>query len=856
MQNEKRRLVELTQELQRLDWAEAVQAFSAARDGRVQADAFTYGVLVNSCAKSTQWLQSLGWLQDMQQRSLQSDTIVFNAAITSCGKGSQWQHSLALLEHMQQDHYEADLISFNAVLSACEKGRQWQKALQVLQELGLRGLRASDVTLSTAVSALAPFGLWQQALSLLPSSGAGACAIAYNAAITACEKAGQWTQALLILSELPKRSFQPTVVTFSACASACEKALQWQQALALLHSATDKGCANAVTLNAVISACGKSQQWAIALLLLGSAGSSSLEPSLITYNSAIDACEKAARWDFALLLLEASVWETFRPNVVTSGAAISACEKAQAWSEAVELLAVSRSAQTQPNVILYGSAISAWGAQSTGWAAALGCLQQTKQELQVNGAALDMATGACERGQQWAAACLLLTDFGALNLRVDANFFLSAASACRKPSTWPHAAHVFQALAARDVECRASVAAFLEWRSALAALKGDEEAAAKLVAAQLCEWARALHVTTEDFIDRDIVHKTMLSTCEDGLQWKGILQWLDLALARRNAPDGTFCSSLLRTCGTWPQALQLLTTARWWGLKPTVLQYCAAVNACEGSQVTQKLSQHRGQGRPLWPLALGLLEDLQTQHLRPNVVTTGALVGVLSEGQLELGLKVFRELQRQQQEADVVMYNILIGACRSNHEVDKAFDFFREMQEGQVQPTVMSFNHLIAGLGAEKAPRALGLLEQLRAEDLQPNQVTYNALIACCKTGKMEDQAWQLFEEMQRASFEPNALTYASLLAASASASAPLSLARRGLRLLKSADIRSLQVYSAGVALCQRLGAWMEALHLLSEMSEIPPDVVTFSALISCCQQSNRAEEVLKLLAELQRFIL
>ena len=35
------------------------------------------------------------------------------------------------------------------------------------------------------------------------------------------------------------------------------------------------------------------------------------------------------------------------------------------------------------------------------------------------------------------------------------------------------------------------------------------------------------------------------------------VHWFLSRLQRRSRPDGTFCSSLLRTCGTWPQALRL-----------------------------------------------------------------------------------------------------------------------------------------------------------------------------------------------------------------------------------------------------------------------------------------------------------
>lgn len=62
----------------------------------------------------------------------------------------------------------------------------------------------------------------------------------------------------------------------------------------------------------------------------------------------------------------------------------------------------------------------------------------------------------------------------------------------------------------------------------------------------------------------------------------------------------------------------------------------------------------------------------------------------------------------------------------------------------------------------------------------------------------------------------------------------------------------------AAMGLCERLGDWALGLVLMTEMraERCAPDVVSFSALLSCCEAMQRPWEVPRLLAELQRFIL
>eukprot|EP00913_Durusdinium_trenchii_P027637 g25918.t1 len=90
------------------------------------------------------------------------------------------------------------------------------------------------------------------------------------------------------------------------------------------------------------------------------------------------------------------------------------------------------------------------------------------------------------------------------------------------------------------------------------------------------------------------------------------------------------CSSLMRTCESWLQSLNLLQTARIWRARSTVLLYSAAMNTCEEPATpTERLSEV-SQDRPsqLWRVATALLMDMQQAEVLPNLITKLDLIGV------------------------------------------------------------------------------------------------------------------------------------------------------------------------------------------------------------------------------------
>jgi pentatricopeptide repeat protein len=56
------------------------------------------------------------------------------------------------------------------------------------------------------------------------------------------------------------------------------------------------------------------------------------------------------------------------------------------------------------------------------------------------------------------------------------------------------------------------------------------------------------------------------------------------------------------------------------------------------------------------------------------------------------------------------------------------------------------------------------IYEQMKAEDIQPDILTYTALIAACSHSGQVEQSMKLYEEMKSAGIDANTRTYAALM--------------------------------------------------------------------------------------------
>jgi pentatricopeptide repeat domain-containing protein 1 len=82
-----------------------------------------------------------------------------------------------------------------------------------------------------------------------------------------------------------------------------------------------------------------------------------------------------------------------------------------------------------------------------------------------------------------------------------------------------------------------------------------------------------------------------------------------------------------------------------------------------------------------------------------------------------------------------------------------------------VQPNVITYSALISACAkGAQWQRAMAVFEEMKAAGVQPNDITYSALISACDKGAQWQRAMEVFEEMKEAGVQPNVQTFNPLI--------------------------------------------------------------------------------------------
>jgi len=155
--------------------------------------------------------------------------------------------------------------------------------------------------------------------------------------------------------------------------------------------------------------------------------------------------------------------------------------------------------------------------------------------------------------------------------------------------------------------------------------------------------------------------------------------------------------------------------------------------------------------------AVELFRRLQKEGMSSNYVTYASLLTALSGlANLDHGKQVHNHVLRCQLPSYVVLQNSMIDMYAKCGNLVYARRVFNTMPER----TVISWNAMLVGYSKHgMASDLVELFKLMRAEDkVNPDSVTFLAVLSGCSHGGMEEIGLQIFDEMlmQKYGFEPN----------------------------------------------------------------------------------------------------
>ncbi|OLP84937.1 Pentatricopeptide repeat-containing protein, chloroplastic [Symbiodinium microadriaticum] len=398
---------------------------------------------------------------------------------------------------------------------------------------------------------------------------------------------------------------------------------------------------------------------------------------------------------------------------------LSALANKKLPAAATQVLAAMLSQQAEVNSFHISSVISAAG-RCGDWALAMSLLQRPELAAQPTEIAWNAAITACETGGEWQRAVLLLSQMQLARVSPGIVSFNATLSACKKGSDWQLALGLLRRMAAERLQPD-----MVTFGAAIAACGSSWQSAIDLVSQML---AAKLHQESAHVWDSRAKpgYNAAISACERSGQWQSAIGLLFEMGSSWLVPDLVSFNAAILSCreeGQWQLAVHLLNALSAVGLFPETSTFNALLAAC-GAR---------------WTMALACLHEMQARAAVPDTISFTAAIAACEKGSEWLAaMKLFCEMEGVA-EPSVVSYNALINTCDVKWQV--AIDFFERMLSQEIQPDVITYNALIGAFarGSERA-LAFSLLTTMRSEQVSPDDVTFiPPALACQQAGAWQD---------------------------------------------------------------------------------------------------------------------
>ncbi|KAL6065284.1 Pentatricopeptide repeat-containing protein 1, mitochondrial [Balamuthia mandrillaris] len=306
-----------------------------------------------------------------------------------------------------------------------------------------------------------------------------------------------------------------------------------------------------------------------------------------------------------------------------------------------------------------------------------------------------------------------------------------------------------------------------------------------------------------------------------------------------------------------------------------------------------------------YPLAQHLLHEMQHRNVPFDIYTYTTQIDLFAatasktNENMEEALETVKHMrERMWIKPDLYVYSSLVSACRRCGRTDLIWKLTRMMAEDGLQPDLPLYNNLLAAYTSpppsssspssstgsdfgktqqQQDQRVEKLLQQMKAQGIRPNVITYNILISAATSSSSSScmkRAYELFREMkEKAKLQPNERTMLALMTGHqrfGDVEGAFALFRR----MRDEEgiIPTLPIYTTLLSACDKAGQLDKAMQVLQLMKReeggpeedgkerrkrreesVKPDLVMFNMLIRAFAKENNVESCLGLLEEMHR---
>ncbi|CAJ1354899.1 unnamed protein product [Effrenium voratum] len=290
-------------------------------------------------------------------------------------------------------------------------------------------------------------------------------------------------------------------------------------------------------------------------------------------------------------------------------------------------------------------------------------------------------------------------------------------------------------------------------------------------------------------VEVNVFHFTALvSACGASGRWRVGLHFLLTMGLREVCPNDITFTAAHNACAQaerWREALGLLQTMPEGQIRLDVFSCSAAVTACAQ--------------RSTWAAAVQVLTFMGCALVAANVLTFSAALSAYERSrQWRAGLHLAQDLG-----ADLVAASTCISSLQKADRWEGAARLLFELPLSRLQPNAFSFNSVVSG-ESSRWQWPLTVLSDL-------DEVGCNAAASSC--GERWGPALGILQHMGRSALQPDEVTYSAVITA-----CEATQWRRGLALIWAMLRRRLRAdgvaWSSAVSACERSSSWQAALAL------------------------------------------
>jgi len=197
------------------------------------------------------------------------------------------------------------------------------------------------------------------------------------------------------------------------------------------------------------------------------------------------------------------------------------------------------------------------------------------------------------------------------------------------------------------------------------------------------------------------------------------------------------------------QALVLIRKLKAIGLKPNVVSWTAVISGCCQNEQYED--------------SLYFFTDMQKEGIEPNSATVATVLrACASLALLNKGAELHCFATRKGLDTDIYVATALIDMYSKSGNLRNAHQVFVKIQN----KTLASWNAMIMGFAAYGGAKEASLLfDEMRKLGVEPDGITFTALLSSCRHSGLITEGWKYFDEMKnRYQVTPRLEHYASMV--------------------------------------------------------------------------------------------